>query len=261
VTIPIDPEKSAVNVAPEPGAPPGVPRAATPLARKRAWTEPSVRTWWLIALAMLVLIAIFSIDRMWSWGEQNQLVNHGTVVQAKVVEANGQQVSSLKQPPDSQVQLEFDWHGQLQRPPRATLDGWTEYIVVGQTIPIRVDPNDPSKWTASNEPPSLGSALLVGLMFLPLVPILLLVALLKRKRVMHTWQTGEATLGVVVERSQSPIAPLSYTVRCSLRDRRDKRIFTVFVPRVGASLQKNDLLWLILPAGKHPSPVAAMWFE
>ena len=42
---------------------------------------------------------------------------------------------------------------------------------------------------------------------------------------------------------------------------RDKRVFTVFVPRTGAKLHKNDLFWLILPTTKSGKPIAAMWFE
>jgi hypothetical protein len=240
--------------------PPVAPRALTPLARRRAWTEPAVRTWWLIAVAVLLLIVIFAFDRIWSWGVENKLIKSGTSIQAKVIEANGQQVSNLKQPPDSPVQIEFDWHGQVQRP-RGFLEGWTTYIVVGQPVPVRVDPNDPARWTARTESTSLGTALFVGVMFLPVVPLLLAIAWLKHRRILRTWQNGEATQAVVLERNQTPIAPLSYTIRCSLRDRRDKRIFTVFVPRSGASLQKNDLFWLILPQSKSGTPVSAMWFE
>jgi len=263
VTLPSDPSSGVVSAAAAPSAPPApgaAPRTLTPLALRRAWTEPTVRMWWLLAATILLMTLIFAADRAWAWHTQSKLIRDGLLVDAKVTEVNGQAITNLKQPPDSQTTLDFDWQGKPQRV-RGQLDDRTDYIVVGQTVPIHVDPNDPQNWTARTQPPPLAQSLFVGFIMLPVALVLLPIAAMKRKRLLQTWQSGHAELAVVIERQQTPLAPLSHAIRCGLRDRRDKRVFTVFVPRGGTTLQKNDLLWIVMPNAKSAKPVAARWFE
>src|SRR5438034_3028074 len=46
-----------------PPPPPKPPRALTKKALRRSWAEPRVRTWLVLALAMLVIALIFTVGR------------------------------------------------------------------------------------------------------------------------------------------------------------------------------------------------------
>lgn len=247
-----------------PGAPASPPRPLTPLTYRRGWTEPSVRVWWLLAIVLLILILIYAIDNLWSWGTETHLIHHGTIVQATVVAANinaanplsihGENVES-----DAELKLEFDWHGKPMQVV-GQLDGRTERIAIGQTVPIRVDQNNPSLWTYRAEPTSLAQSLFIGLVLLPILPLLVIVAALKRKKLLHIWQQGEAVVGIVAERRQTPIAPRTYAIRCSLRDRGDKQLHTVYVPHGNGVLNPGDPLWLLILRQRGAKAIAADWF-
>src|SRR2546423_15682013 len=112
VTAPTDPIPHVAQGAAH--EPPAAPRPMTPLARRRAWTEPTVRVWWLIALGILLLIAAYVADRAWAWRGRNKLITDGTPVTAKIVEANGQAGSPLEGVPGSPVPTGFAWQGQPQ---------------------------------------------------------------------------------------------------------------------------------------------------
>jgi hypothetical protein len=237
----------------------------TPLVRRRGWTEPSIRVWWLLAIVLLGLILIYALDNLWSWGTESHLIRQGTVVQATVVEANINAANPLSihgenVEPDAELRLKFDWHG---KPVQVVgqLDGRTERIAIGQIVPIRVDPNNPSRWTYRAEPASLAQSLFIGLALLPILPLLIIVAAIKRKKLLRIWQQGEAVVGIVADRRQTPIAPRTYAIRCSLRDHRDKRLHTVYVPRGGTTLNPGDPIWLLIPRQRGAKAVAAAWFE
>jgi hypothetical protein len=72
------------------------------------------------------------------------------------------------------------------------------------------------------------------------------------------WQSGSAMVGVVFDRKQSPIAPLAYAIRFSLQGGNDKKLYSVFVPKVGYGLSRGDLIWVIMP-GKRGLPLAGLW--
>jgi hypothetical protein len=63
----------------------------------------------------------------------------------------------------------------------------------------------------------------------------------------------------VSKRRQTPIAPRSYAVHCSLADRSDKRLFVVYVPAAAGRFNKGDLLWILLARGGSRT-AAAIWF-
>ncbi len=247
--------------SPPPPPPPLPPRPMTALANRRCWTEPTVRLWWLLGALILGMILVYSADRLWTWMADNRLIQHGTVVSAKVIEANGTTIPSQKYPPNSPVKLQFDWHGETQ-----TVDGFLEdrptsdYIIVGSEVPIRVDPNDPTNWTYRSQITGIGETLFVTWILLPIPPLLLAFAMLKRNRMRKIWSSSSAVLAVVSSRRQTPIAPRSFSVQCSLLDRSDKRLYVVYVPAEGGKLGKGDLLW-ILPARGNTRPAAAMWFQ
>ena len=235
--------------------PPVVPRPLTPLATWRAWTEPSVRLWWLLALAVIVAIGVYAADRLWARHAENQLISAGVAVRATVRGTPNHQTAGQTADADDEATVSFYWHGQ----PQAVSGTLTRSTTVGATIPIHVDPADPTRWTDQVEATPLLDALFVGLLLLPIVPVLAAVAAVRRRAVVRTWRLGRAAVAVVSDRRQVPIAPMSYAVRCSLREGPDRRIRTVYVPRAGRTLVEGDELAVILPP-RRGRPVAAMWF-
>ena len=236
-------------------APPACPRPPTSLSRRRAWTEPSVRLWWLMALAVLVMILCYAADRLWARHVENRLIATGLLVDARVISAGLHGTFGQTADVGDPVAIGIQWHGQATRL-QGTL---TRASFIGLTIPIHVDPTDPTVWTDQAAATPMVNALFVGLLLLPIVPVLAGVAALRRRGLLRTWQSGAAQPAVVSDRRQTPIAPLSYAVRCSWRDG-DRRLFTVYVPRHGRSLARGDELWILVPPGRG-RPVAAMWFD
>jgi hypothetical protein len=96
------------------------------------------------------------------------------------------------------------------------------------------------------------------MLVLPLVPVVVVVGYMQARKLLNTWQSGSAVPAVIFDRKQSPIAPMSYAVRCSLANSRNKELFTVFVPRHGYGLEKGDMIWVITPL-KKGRPLAVLW--
>ena len=244
--------------APEPGP---APRAVTPDVRRRMWTEPSVRLWWLLSLVLAGVIGYFCVDVLMSRRVETKLIRDGVAVVGRVASANGQSLPGMAQPSDSMVSMEFDWNGKSISE-SGYLQDRQGYVTIGEKIPMRVDPQDPSVWTNRVQPAPLFHALFPGLIFLPGLPVLLGGAWLVRRKLEKLWVTGEATMGVVHSVRQSPIAPRSYALRCTYRDRRGKLLFTVFVPKNRIAAHNGSTLWLIAPPVDSTSrPVAWAWLE
>jgi hypothetical protein len=169
-------------------------------------------------------------------------------------------------PPDSVCELEFDWKGGKHRV-RGQLPGHMErgeHVVTGPAspVPIRVDPNDPDRWTdRKTSPPLLARQLIPAAIGLPIVAVLGLLAFLKRGAAARVWRDGQAALALVVGTGQSPFAPRSRALRCTAAESSDKRVFTVYLPAGAAPLTAGDAVWVVRPADRPEPAYAAGWFE
>ena len=240
----------------EHATPPAAPRPLTRRAALAAWTEPSVRLWWLLAAVLAGVVVALTAGRLWARHGETRLIVDGAAVAARVVGSGDHATVGQTAAAGEPALVEFEWHGQ----PVRTANPLTAPSTIGATIPIRVDPADPTLWTDRSTATPVADALDVGLVLLvTLVPPVMAVAVLKRRARLRTWRSGEAAIGVVADRRQVPIAPLSYAVRCSLRDGTDRRLRTVYVPAAGRRLAKGDELWVLVPPGRGRA-VAAMWF-
>ena len=230
---------------------PDPPRPLSPTAARRAWTEPTVRPWWLIAAVVMVAAVGYVIAMLVEVVPENRRVTRGTAVMAMVERTVAHQIAGQSADAGDNVNVSFIWHGE-----RHTSNGWlTRSTVVKATIPIRVDPGDPAKWTDRTEPTPLLPAMVVGLLALPLVPVLLAVAWARRQSVARTYRRGRSAVAIVNDRRTVPIAPLSYAVRCRLRDADgDRRLHTVYVPHAaGRPLAKGDAVWDHPPRRPRPT--------
>ena len=228
----------------------------TSQSRRVIWSEPRVRVWWLLAVLVLLMFSAFVADRLWSRYTENQLIQFGVAVPAKI--ATGE--NKMKDEPVSssdRVMLEVNWPDHEEELAGVYL---TSGGFVGRTITLHIEKSDHTRWTDRSEPTPLLDSLFVGLLALPILPALIVVAIVQMRRLENIWQHGLAGPAVIFDRRHSPIAPMSYAVRCSLQNHANKKLFTVFVPRAHHGLEKGELIWVIIPP-KKGRPLAVLWME
>jgi hypothetical protein len=138
--------------------------------------------------------------------------------------------------------------------------GW---LVVGNTIPLRVDPSDPEHFTARQSPVTLMPHLVAGLSLLPLVAVAVAVAAWRRRRLLHLWKTGELLPAVVIRTSGVAVAPSARAVECTATDSDDKSVRRAYIPSAnGATVPgRGDLVWLIVSPDRAGPAIAANWFS
>lgn len=235
------------------------PRPVTPAVRWRAWADPQARLWWGSALVLVLGGLYLCGARLYDWRQEVWLIRNGKTVVATVVHANNETIPR-KQPGDALVILNFDFDGQ-HRAVAGHLEGRkvSDEISVKDQVPIRIDPKNPEVWTARTVPGPLGTELIGGAIAIGLGIVAVLPAIWVRRRVLQAWRHGEAAEAVVRGRQQTPLAPRSRILRCSLADGVDNRVFSVYVPS-RAIAQTSETLWVLMPRGGGRF-VAAAWFE
>jgi hypothetical protein len=135
-------------------------------------------------------------------------------------------------------------------------------LEVGKTIPIRVDPSDPTRFTARQRPVTLLPHLVAGLALLPLVAVAAGVAAWRRRRMLRLWETGELLPAVVIRTTGVAVAPSARAVECTATDSDDTQIRRAFLP-TGRGITvptRGDLVWLIVTADRKGPAIAANWF-
>ena len=235
------------------GSPPKTPRELTPSARRAIWTEPRVRRWWLLAIIIFVLFAAYTIEQVLIRNDEVKLIKSGMFITARLLSAENRNKDQQTQPTDL-AHLMLNLPGGAMEVTGYLYNPW----MVGHEVTVHVDPQDHNHWTDRTEPTSVLDSLFVGILVSPLVPGLFIVAYLKMRATQQVWQNGTAQLAVISERKQSPIAPMSYAIRCSLQVSRDKKLFNVFVPKTGSGLKAGDLIWVMMPQKKGP-PLSGLW--
>jgi hypothetical protein len=248
---------------PDLSRPPDPPRELTPLVRRRAWTEPRVRLWWLFALGVLL------VSELSTWWSERRLLTSGVQVKAVITSAqdklNHITVPDKNMPSDSVCTLEFTLDGKPHTV-RGVLAEHRERgssITTGPKHPValRVDPADPQRWTDRTVMPALAARQFIGaLIGAPVAALLALLAVLKRRATTAVWRSGPAGPALVLGVGQTPVAPRSRSVRCTAADSNDKRVFTVYLPAGAAPVEGGDLLWVVRPAGRSSPVYAAGWF-
>jgi hypothetical protein len=116
---------------------------------------------------------------------------------------------------------------------------------VGDSIPIRFDPDHPDIWTDRTEPQPWVARLAIVWMLLPALLVALVMLLLRRSQVLRIWRDGAEVFGTVVEIRQSAIAPRSRIVRLTLDGSDNQRIFSSLFPNSAGEVHKGDELLLL----------------
>jgi hypothetical protein len=207
-----------------------------------------------MVIMTLLMFAAFCADRLWARHVESELIRTGQVVSATILGAENKQKNQPFLSSDKATLLLHFPTGDEELEGVYLTDGG----MTNSTITLHVDPKEHGRWTDRSEPTPLLASLIVGLIALPIVPLLLALGIAQQKALQRIWQNGTAALAVVHERRQSPIAPMSYALRCSMQDLRTRDLFTVYVPRIGNGLEKGDIIWVIT-APKKGNPLAALW--
>jgi hypothetical protein len=243
-----------------------LPRPLTLRARRRAWSEPMVWGWCLIALAMAAVALWILTEQVLIAHETRWRVAHWKRVNDATVEVIGTSTRTTYRPQlDQLVSLPvkvsyFDLVAGRRRELSGRLEAQRQPLSPGSKIPILVDPSDPQRWTDRVEPPPLLEEFLIPLLLMPLPVVLFAVAIVQRSRVLKLWREGEACDGTVMERRYSAAAPRSAILRCAVEDSRDKRLRSVAVPRSAFAFEPGDRIKLVTPPGAGWA-IAAMLYE
>jgi len=241
-------------------------RPITPKARRRSWGEPAVRTWWMLALLLMLITA-------WILAEQWTVIRSGRwriehwhrIPEAHIDKINDEARDtyrpSLEQLAIVDSTLSYVSADGKTHVVKGKLKAQKKPVRPAETIPILVNPQNPDDWTDRVSVAPLMQELLVPLLLLPLPVLCLLMALWQRQRILKLWRTGAKRQATVVDTGQSAAHPRSMIVRCTLTDSRDKRILSVVIPRSAARLKPGDSLVIITPIGEPSRAVAAMLYE
>jgi hypothetical protein len=199
------------------------------------------------------MFGAYAVDCLWARHVESQLIHNGTTLVAKIVAAENK-VGTMPLSPVDLVKLEIPFPDQSENA-MGHLSG-KNYL--GGTVVVHVDPADHSRWTDRATPTPLLDSLLLGLLGLPVIPVMLALAYREARGMLQTWKNGSAVAAAIFDRKHSPIAPMSYRLRCNLINHRQKVLFTVYVPQARAGLEKGDQIWVIAPQ-KKGRYLAALW--
>lgn len=243
---------SAADAQPPQLPPP--PRPLTPRVRRRSWAELPVRPWIILALTSTLVCLFFLVTRVREAMNDRWLIDHGINIPAKFLTVNGDPVR--KRYPRNEAMaavVTFDWQGkpyQLSIPRLEAKPGG--YAVVGETLPIKVDPNDPTRWTEETTAKPWSEELTAVGLLLPLAAIAFIVLVMRRRAILNTWMHEPLLNATVIETRQSGAAPMSRIVRFTLNNEPDRRIWTMLIPVSAGIPAKGESIWLVCPP-KNPS--------
>jgi hypothetical protein len=254
--------KQAVAIGVEP---PPAPRPISGTARRRAWAEPRARAWLLSGLVLLLIAIGCLIQESSSWRASESILNKNTPVSAVITVIDGTDRQGFAaSAAEASCRFSFTYNGHPYTVDGSIADQADEsgMAVVGRTVTLHIDPADPEhRWTAVTGTTTLGLQLVGFWVTLPVSLLLLALAYWQRTRVLGIWVNGHDTPCVVVNTSQSALAPLSIAVQCTPVTGFERHVATVLVPRRIATPRAGDEIWIVFPRDKIESAIAAVCFD
>lgn len=228
---------------------PPAPRQVTRRASRRAWGEASVRFWWKSAVGVALVTLVVAAGFVKNAIGKRQLMRDGIPVQATIVEVEGTGRPRFAVLRDHHVKVQLSVPMPNGETPliSTSLDPGSGYVQVGADVRVRVDPKRPSRLVEEAELEPWWRVVAVPmLMMLPLAAALMGLAEWRRRRVLAVWRRGAPGRGIVVDVSHSATAPRSRTLRYTLVDGADRRVFSMLYPTRAGNPQRGDLLDLIV---------------
>lgn len=211
--------------------------------------RPGIRATLALAALLLLGSAYLSFGGYRAWRDQMNLMEQPTV-EAYVAQGGDQIIAGRPVPSGAPVWIEFTLNGKPMRVMGWLADtGKGKKVLIGDRIPVHVDPADPNHWTSQTEPPRLSLSLAPGAAALAFALIALVAAWMARWPVLRTWREGECVPAEVVGWQQSPLAPRSRVARCVRLESDDRRVFRVYVPRSAIPPEGEAIYVLVHPRG------------
>ena len=246
---------------PEPPALPEKPRPVDARVRLASWLDSKVRAWWVGAIVLAIIALGFVVTRSMDWLRESHLIRTGAPVTAVITKIGEDEFGARANASaaDNEVMLKYDFQGQTYSS-SGYLEDHPDPISLQDSEAIRVDPQDPQQWTNRTREPSLiremFGAAVIGVVALRL----LVLALVGHRRVMQCWRNGDLHAYEVVDVRHTALAPRSRQCRCTAIETRRKELVTVVIPMRKADPQPGDVVWLIHPAKRPKSAIAALTF-
>jgi hypothetical protein len=238
---------------------PEPPRPVTARARRRAWAEPRVRLWWVIALTLLLAGIILGVSQFRRWRHDSWLMTLPPVT-AKITMTDKEAIPHRPVRLGTLMEVEFPFGNGMQKA-WLTLTGYTGEARTGEPIPVYVNPDDPTDLTVRNQPLSFWTAITGAIITASLAVLPLTAAVLAWLSVLRIWRTAEVRRARIVGRQQTPLAPRSRSVRCTWEEG-DRRIFDVYVPSRAPELAGDaGTLNVLAPQNGRGRALAVAWFE
>jgi len=239
---------------------PPPPRSLTSRIRRRAWGDPQARFWWTCCLVLCVVAAAFAVSGLRTWRREMKLITDGVVVDARIQAVTYVARKGASFDPSNPVRLQFSWHDRVYYThDEHPLEEYPHFVTVGDTVRVRVDPENPENWTALADALPLRDRVMGATLTLPAALATLLAAVWRRTRVLQIWKNGRVTPALVLNSSISALAPLGRAVRCTPGEDGDARVFTVYAS--GHSLcQPGDAIDVLARPAPAQLAVAVEFF-
>ncbi|HET6249094.1 MAG TPA: hypothetical protein VFE47_15470 [Tepidisphaeraceae bacterium] len=238
-----------------------VPRPLDARVRFRAWIEPRVRFWWLLAIVLCIIGVGFMINGIHTRYHEAWLIRDGLHIESTVMVADGEPVKGRPEKPGGVVQIQFPWNGADYQPQARVLEGRKEWVTTGSPLWIHVNPKDPEDWTWLNEPLPAVTRMIGAFVVIPIALLTWLWTIFMQRKTLRVWREGTLAEALIVESRHIAVAPRCRAAQVTPADEADQRVFTVYLPPSLAGLRPGDALMIIRPPGSSLKAVAAAWFD
>lgn len=213
-----------------------------------------------MTLALVIVIASVGISAVASGLRDRQLLSEGVLVDARIESISG---GMYKRDRSTQIEADFSFllPGETERRTlsKQKLEPRPEAkpISRGDTLPIRVDPKNPSKWTDRVTPASWLVVLAVPLLLTPPAIVLALITATVRKRMLSLYTDGVRQTATIDEAHRSPLIPGQKMVKLSVGG---KTLTAAYPDRLGP-IAPGDAVEVIVddPADAGRALVAAAY--
>jgi hypothetical protein len=238
---------------------PPPPRAATQKSRSRSWAEPTARFLWLSSIALLLVAIYFFAARYVHWRNETSLFDEGQRVNG-IVYAPGTERGGIMLRLGDPIEVQFESGGKSHK-----FAGYLEepdaQFRSGDAIPLRVDRNNPSKWTTRSQKAGLWARLIGGYMAVVASVGSLLGAWGTSLHYRSLWRNGVLREAVVASHEQFALAPRSVRLRCHITKGRDVLIARVCIPQNQAVPAVGERIQLLCDAESWHQAIPVMTYH
>jgi len=235
----------------------------TSSARRQSWNDLRVRFWIGLFGITLLVISAMTFRQISRGIEERSFLDQSVSVDARILEISGlTNIRAMSLSTAQPVRVEFTLPGETEpRVVEGYMPAGPGSISVDDQLTLRVNPNEPSKFTNQIQPTLWAYQLSLPAVLLPALLLVLAVALVKRSSVIKTAQTGILRAAQVVTVERSLLAPDARRLKVSLTDDPARRVFVVTWPNKSGGVAKGDVINLIVDNSNSTNAVVANAYD